>query len=297
MVVMPESARSGSFAIAERHVPSRRECAGVQLANHLARQLDSSGQTNVPSESARDRSPRKGRTVLPAGNVTRDRQGHRHQAHSDNASLPRHRRPAPNSSRRPPGPAGRRACCPRLRSAAQFAEVPAPTPGSALSHPAVLRRPRGTASVSRSSVEPAWVSSSRLCRDNAGLCDSKLTIEYAGTRYSGWQIQKNARTVQGEIERAVHDATGYATSSSTDRVEPTQACTPSPRSRISTSTPRSPRRCSGGHQRRASARYQYPAGREGAPQVPRASRRESPQLHLSRVAPAGPRSQSHLSGG
>jgi tRNA pseudouridine38-40 synthase len=31
----------------------------------------------------------------------------------------------------------------------------------------------------------------------------KLTIEYAGTRYSGWQIQKNARTVQGEIERAL----------------------------------------------------------------------------------------------
>jgi tRNA pseudouridine38-40 synthase len=36
----------------------------------------------------------------------------------------------------------------------------------------------------------------------------KLTIEYAGTRYSGWQIQKNARTVQGEIERAVRDAAG-----------------------------------------------------------------------------------------
>ena len=31
----------------------------------------------------------------------------------------------------------------------------------------------------------------------------KLTIEYAGTRFSGWQIQKNARTVQGEIDRAV----------------------------------------------------------------------------------------------
>jgi tRNA pseudouridine38-40 synthase len=28
----------------------------------------------------------------------------------------------------------------------------------------------------------------------------RLTIEYAGTRYSGWQIQKNARTIQGEIE-------------------------------------------------------------------------------------------------
>ena len=36
----------------------------------------------------------------------------------------------------------------------------------------------------------------------------KLTIEYAGTRYSGWQIQKNARTVQGEIERAILQATG-----------------------------------------------------------------------------------------
>jgi tRNA pseudouridine38-40 synthase len=36
----------------------------------------------------------------------------------------------------------------------------------------------------------------------------KLTIEYAGTRYSGWQIQKNARTVQGDLERAIHLATG-----------------------------------------------------------------------------------------
>jgi tRNA pseudouridine38-40 synthase len=36
----------------------------------------------------------------------------------------------------------------------------------------------------------------------------KLTIEYAGTRYSGWQIQKNARTIQGEIERAVFETTG-----------------------------------------------------------------------------------------
>ncbi len=36
----------------------------------------------------------------------------------------------------------------------------------------------------------------------------KLTIEYAGTRYSGWQIQKNARTVQGELARAIEEATG-----------------------------------------------------------------------------------------
>jgi tRNA pseudouridine38-40 synthase len=35
----------------------------------------------------------------------------------------------------------------------------------------------------------------------------KLLLEYAGTRYSGWQIQKNARTVQGEIDRAVRSVT------------------------------------------------------------------------------------------
>jgi tRNA pseudouridine38-40 synthase len=38
----------------------------------------------------------------------------------------------------------------------------------------------------------------------------RLTIEYAGTRYSGWQVQKNARTVQGELLRAVREATGDA---------------------------------------------------------------------------------------
>jgi tRNA pseudouridine38-40 synthase len=45
------------------------------------------------------------------------------------------------------------------------------------------------------------------CRDNA-VVRYKLTIEYAGTRYSGWQIQKNAKTVQGELARVVQDATG-----------------------------------------------------------------------------------------
>jgi len=33
----------------------------------------------------------------------------------------------------------------------------------------------------------------------------KLLVEYAGTRYRGWQIQKNARTVQGEIDRAIRE--------------------------------------------------------------------------------------------
>ena len=34
----------------------------------------------------------------------------------------------------------------------------------------------------------------------------KLLIEYAGTRYSGWQIQQNARTVQGELDKAIRTA-------------------------------------------------------------------------------------------
>ena len=38
----------------------------------------------------------------------------------------------------------------------------------------------------------------------------KLTLEYAGTRYSGWQVQKNARTVQGDLNRAVYEAIGAA---------------------------------------------------------------------------------------
>jgi tRNA pseudouridine38-40 synthase len=41
----------------------------------------------------------------------------------------------------------------------------------------------------------------------------RLTLEYAGTRYSGWQIQQNARTVQGELHRAVRAVAG------TDRFE------------------------------------------------------------------------------
>jgi tRNA pseudouridine38-40 synthase len=38
----------------------------------------------------------------------------------------------------------------------------------------------------------------------------KLTLEYAGTRYSGWQIQQNAKTVQGELARAAREVTGRA---------------------------------------------------------------------------------------
>ena len=39
----------------------------------------------------------------------------------------------------------------------------------------------------------------------------KVFIEYAGTKYSGWQIQKNARTVQGELTRVIAEVTSQNT--------------------------------------------------------------------------------------
>ena len=35
----------------------------------------------------------------------------------------------------------------------------------------------------------------------------KVFVEYAGTKYSGWQIQKNARTIQGELTRVIAEVT------------------------------------------------------------------------------------------
>lgn len=40
------------------------------------------------------------------------------------------------------------------------------------------------------------------------LKNFKLTIEYDGTNYHGWQIQKNDRTIQQEIETALFTMTG-----------------------------------------------------------------------------------------
>lgn len=38
----------------------------------------------------------------------------------------------------------------------------------------------------------------------------KLTLEYDGTKYSGWQEQKNARTIQGELRKAAEHYFGAA---------------------------------------------------------------------------------------
>ncbi len=36
----------------------------------------------------------------------------------------------------------------------------------------------------------------------------RLTVEYEGTRYRGWQEQKNARSVAGELRRAIEEVVG-----------------------------------------------------------------------------------------
>ena len=36
----------------------------------------------------------------------------------------------------------------------------------------------------------------------------KLTIEYDGTNYCGWQKQNNEKTIQEEIEKAIYKAVG-----------------------------------------------------------------------------------------
>lgn len=38
----------------------------------------------------------------------------------------------------------------------------------------------------------------------------KLTLEYNGTKYSGWQEQQNARTIQGQLRKAASDFFGTA---------------------------------------------------------------------------------------
>src|SRR4051812_14722229 len=91
-----------------------------------------------------------------------------------------------------------RACCAltgSMRSLARWSPAP-----SAAAHRTIR---------SRSRTSPVWAS--RTPQSRAGPSGDlmprfKLLIEYNGTRYSGWQIQKNARTVAGEIERAVAEA-------------------------------------------------------------------------------------------
>ena len=49
------------------------------------------------------------------------------------------------------------------------------------------------------------------CKGRETLRNIKLTIEYDGTNYAGWQRQTTAITIQGEIERAIEKITGEET--------------------------------------------------------------------------------------
>src|SRR5262245_41510266 len=71
-----------------------------------------------------------------------------------------------------------------------------------------MRRPSASVTTSLGLRVSLMDSVRIIVRDQDAMPRFKLTIEYAGTRYSGWQIQKNARTIQGEIDRAVREVTG-----------------------------------------------------------------------------------------
>ncbi len=39
----------------------------------------------------------------------------------------------------------------------------------------------------------------------------RMTVAYDGTAYAGWQVQPNQQTIQGEMERVLHELTGTST--------------------------------------------------------------------------------------
>ncbi len=47
-----------------------------------------------------------------------------------------------------------------------------------------------------------------ILNHNSGVKTWKLTLEYDGTKYSGWQEQNNARTVAGSLRTAIEDQLG-----------------------------------------------------------------------------------------
>ena len=126
----------------------------------------------------------------------------------------------------------------------------------------------------------------------------KLRIDTPGTRYSGWQIQKNARTVQGEIDRAVREVTGERDVRAVRR-GPHRRGRPRPRPGRAS---RRPHVAAAGiaaapRQRRAARRHPRARARPGAAPVPRPPRRGLAHLHLPDArAPHGLRQALRLVG-
>ena len=115
----------------------------------------------------------------------------------------------------------------------------------------------------------------------------KLVIEYAGTKYSGWQIQKNARTVQGEIDRAIREVAGRREfelygSGRTDAGVHALAQV----AHLELYTSLAPEPLQAPPQRRAAGRHPHPVDRQGTAPLSRPARCRLAQLPLSDLAPA-----------
>ena len=57
----------------------------------------------------------------------------------------------------------------------------------------------------------------------------KATLKYVGTRYAGWQIQKNQKTIQGQLRDALSTVAGQPVtcrSGSVERLGPTTYVVP-----------------------------------------------------------------------
>lgn len=76
----------------------------------------------------------------------------------------------------------------------------------AVTSPPVIARPRAS-SVIASPVAPAVIASPARGEAISATRNIKLTIEYDGTDFSGWQRQSKRPSIQGEIQRAIQAVT------------------------------------------------------------------------------------------
>ena len=58
------------------------------------------------------------------------------------------------------------------------------------------------------SADPSRISPRRVNESDGPLRNIRLTLEFDGTDFYGWQAQTSQRTIQGEMERAIQKVTG-----------------------------------------------------------------------------------------